>query len=385
MNRIAIAFSSKDRVDKTRQTLPRLLAVPEIDVHWVDGSATEAGHCFFGEWTKQQNLFFHSHVEGGSCRAIVYALTELLSDPDYDYIGLCENDILLDEDWFEPTMALFDKGADEGLKVGAVSARNFVDRVLIQREGYSVNHNLGAGFIIFTRKAAEIILRTYRTHMTSENRKIFSILSGIDIAPFWAFRDSDHMVVADWGYDRILAEHGLCSLALTPSKATHLEDLVAMGLQLVTAPVERARDGIVFDKFVRAQAHIRTGGWQIPKTTPHLCYKGEYTIFAHQLPQIGAKYQADWRYKWSLPFGCFAWCAAEAGASVSIPLYGAFTPIISGDNGASIVIDDPNPGGYRLVRLIAPQAGTIFHGIATAEAQPVIASLPFDFSVLPPL
>ena len=62
------------------------------------------------------------------------------------------------------------------MEVGAVSARCYEDRILIQRAGYTVCHNLGAGMIMFTRKAAELVLQNYRTVWTTENRLLFSQL-----------------------------------------------------------------------------------------------------------------------------------------------------------------------------------------------------------------
>jgi 2-deoxy-D-gluconate 3-dehydrogenase len=126
-------------------------------------------------------------------------------DFKYTHIGLVENDVLLDKDWFDQTMALFEQGKAAGLEVGAVSARCYEDRILIQRDGYAITHNTGAGMIIFSRKAAELVLQNYRTVFTTENRLLFAQLSGIDIGAYWAFRGSQHWLVADWNFDRVLA------------------------------------------------------------------------------------------------------------------------------------------------------------------------------------
>lgn len=415
MNRVAIAYSSKDRCDLTRQTIQPLLQPDQFDLFWCDGSQTDEGKGLFGA-IDNPSIFKHE-AYGGSCRTIVYALTRMLEAPlrfdegltaeydfrEYDYVGLIESDILLEPDWFVPTMNLFAIGDAQGLNVGAVSARNFEDRVLIQRDGYSVNHNLGAGCIIFKREAAELILQQYRTGMTGENRKVFSMRSGIDIGSYWAFRGAEHMLVADWTWDWMLAQHGMCSLALTPSKAMHLENLEKMGLKLVTEPLEHLRNDAAFEMFRDTTA-------QLP-TTPNgfQCHNGEWTIFPHQIPMIGGSYTPDWKFKWSLGFGCFAW-KSEEFSGIRIPVLGSLEILISGgEKGGRVLIEDENgfsirpelqpeattgtlmciiPGGnysYRTVRITALTAGVVFYGIRTREAQPVLPDVRFNFESLPPL
>ena len=295
MTRVAIAFSSKDRVELTRRTIEPLLQPDKFTLLWCDGSNMPEGQDFFTNHAFGNAM--KREVRGGSCRYIVYALTTLLA-LGVDYVGLCENDVLLDPDWFEPTMALFEQGKADGLEVGAVSARNYEDRVLIQRDGYSINHNLGAGMVIFSRQAAEIILQTYRTGWTSENRKIFSILSGIDIGSFWAFKGGEHMLCADWAWDHILAAHGMCSLALTPAKATQLEDIAAMGLKMVAAPMQSRVDQHAYETFRERSARIRAGGLTLPvQAGDRLYHDGAHVIFPHQIAQLGGYYEGDWHFK----------------------------------------------------------------------------------------
>ena len=148
-----------------------------------------------------------------------------------------ENDVLLDEDWFTPTMELFEKGKQDGLEVGAVSARSYVDRVLIQRDGYAVMHNLGAGMVIFTREAARAVLHSFRTHWWPANRVLFGQLAGIDLATYAAFKGGEHFVSTDWGFDAQLASRGFASLALTPAKCQMIGQkwpLKDQGLELTT-------------------------------------------------------------------------------------------------------------------------------------------------------
>ena len=275
MNRVAIAFSTKDRAELSRRTVEPLLQPDKFDTFWMDGSDTEAGKAFTLEEGHPVKEISHN-VRGGADAAIVYSLTALLeqketyqnwslksrsSDPNYkgervwkyDYVGLVENDVLLQGDWFERTMELFEQGGADGLKVGAVSARCYEDRILIQRPDYAVMHNIGAGMVIFTREAAELVLKYFRTGWTNVNRLLFSQLSGIDIGGYWAFRGGQHILTADWHFDAILAAHGLASLALTPSPVEMIgqtPSLAEQGLILADKPVDsRAVSDSVFWRY----------------------------------------------------------------------------------------------------------------------------------------
>jgi len=426
--RVAIAFSSKDRVHLTKKTLKPLLEPKKYDVFWFDGSQTEGGKAYHA--SKCDKVKTAVVLTGGSCRYIVCALTTLLEygreeGVAYDYIGLVENDVLLHDDWFDKTIALFQKGERAGLKVGAVSARTYVDRILIQHDGYAVMHNLGAGMIIMTREAAELILQHYRTGMTVENRKTFSMLSGVDIGAYWAFRGSEHMLVADWQWDRMLAQHGFCSLALTPAKATQLEDIASMGLMMAKKPVKELQNEKAFRKYAGNLEQIRKGAVEFPVTPGlRLFYGDTWTIFPHQLPSLGAVYSGDWRFKWSLGYGCFAWKAgfglADEACStqvrwdnppiIEIPVMGPVDILVSGgEAGSQVKVEDevsgygctpgippeshsgtlaisvPGACSYRTVKVTALQPGLSFYGIRSRDPQPYLPHVKFDFHSLPPL
>jgi hypothetical protein len=299
----------------------------------------------------------------------------------------------------------------------------------VQRDGYALMHNLGAGMIVFTREAAQLVLNQYRTGMTGENRRLFSMLSGIDIGAYWAFRGLDHMLVADWQYDRMLAEHGMCSLALTPCKATQLEDIEKQGLKAAKEPVDSRKNDRAFKTFVERTHKIRQGEWA-PPTTPggRLYYDNVWTLFPHQIFTLGGSYSGDWRFKWAIGWGCFAWKSgavpqskvkfnggsqdpAEATTfpTVVMPLIGPVDILISGgEGGGRFRIEDelsgfsaeqdapPEAGGnvlqlavpgamaYRNVKLTALTSGICFYGFRSREAQPYVP-VPFDFNSLPPL
>lgn len=435
MNRVAIAFSTCDRTELTRRSIEPLLQPDKFDLHWIDGSKTEEGIYLQRGWEGCPNNVFHPSVRvhprirGGSGPAIVYALSTLLSSNmhkshpdgngrkwwfhDYTHVGLVENDVLLDQDFFEPMMHLFARGKQDGLRVGAVSARSYEDRVLIQRDGYAVMHNLGAGMIMFTREAAEIVLQHYRTVWTAENRLLFSQLSGIDIGRYWAFRGEQHWLVADWNFDRVLASHGLASLALTPNRATMLDqDIAPLGLKYADGNSALARNQSAFETYRDNLAGIRAGRLRPGINHPFYHDGSSYTIFAHQVPMLGGSYSGDWRVRDFQGFGPFVWRADDIDrARVTIPIVGPCDLIVSGgksggtvhvvdkqsgfsvdvplapetDQGAVMQLSVPGAAAYRNVVLTAKSPGVCFFGVRVREPQPWLTGVQFDHSVLPPV
>jgi hypothetical protein len=431
MNRIAIAFSTCDRTELTKRSIEPLLRPDKFDLHWIDGSKTPEGMSL--ELGYQGR--YHSGwggIRGGSGPAIVYALTRLLQDTiypnddpkwkattryKYDYIALVENDVLLDPDWFEPTMALFEVGKQDGLMVGAVSARCYEDRILIQRDGYAVCHNLGAGMIVFTREAAELVLQNYRTTWTTENRLVFSQLSGIDIGAFWAFRGEQQFLVADWGFDKVLASHGLASLALTPNRVTMLDqDIGPLGLKY--ADGKFAMNPNIFETYRSNLERVRNGELKSGIHHPFFFDGSGYTIFAHQVPQLGGTYSGDWRIRDFLPYGPFVWkCGADTPGGetgpphpkLSVSILGPCDFVVSGGiTGGRIRIEDeqsgyvaepflpaegtgnfmqisvPGAANYRNIRLTALNPGVCFFAIKTREPQPWLPHVRFTYDTLPP-
>lgn len=403
----AIAYLTKDRVELTKQTFP-VLRDGSHALFWFDGSTDAAaldycnkhiGICTGGA----------KGVRGGADAAIVYALTGLLSE-DYTHIGLCESDVLLFPDWFERTIALFDRGAKEGLVVGAASARAYDDRILIQRSGYAVMHNLGAGQVIFTREAAQRVLEFYRTGWWPDNRAVFSQLSGVDIGRYSCFRTNPQWTTADWNFDAILAQHGLASVALTPCAVEMVgqePSLEEQGLKLVTEEAERFRDDKAFARFAMRTRAIRQGGWKpqaitrIHRASGNL---GASLIFPHQM---NADWEGDWRLKWSQGFGPFSWRANADGCRLEIEVFGPAGFCLSGgERAARVTLTDTEsgfeidpevppsshgitqlqvPGGVSLRNIVMTCAqGAVFYGMMTAEPQPE-TDHKFDYSVLPPV
>jgi hypothetical protein len=417
--KFALALLTRDHPELTRRSIEPLLQPDKFDLFWIDGSATKEGLDYLrGDsgamlQTLHPRITVHGRIRGGADAAIVFALTQMLAY-DYTHIGLVEQDVLLHPDWFGPTKALFELCRHDGLEVGAVSARSYEDRVLIQRDGYAVMHNLGAGMVILTRKAAQIILANYRTAWAPDNRLIFSQLSGIDIGKYWAFRGNERWLSADWNFDAILARHGLASLALTPSLATMLDqDIAAQGLKMAQGDGPRNDDA--FSAFKYRTNAIRHGDL-MPGISGRLCYSsGGYTVFPHQIAGLGGTYTGDWILKWSQGFGPFAWKAGdrqvmEYPPTLELSVLGQCEFMVSGGkHGGKVELVDeqsgyyikpellpegperqiltlPVPGGcnYRTIRLTALTPGVTFYGLRTVHPQPWHPPLSdFDHSKLP--
>lgn len=444
MNRVAIAFNTCDRVELTKRSIEPLLQPDKFDLHWCDGSKTGQGMMLPTVYKTHhgKRIAQHFNICGGSGPAIVYVLTKLLKDTIFrddnpkwmakthyrhDYIGLVENDVLLEPNWFDDMMSLFERGKQDGLEVGAVSARCYEDRILFQKDGYAVCHNLGAGMIMFTRQAAELVLQNYRTVWTSENRLLFAQLSSVDIGNYWAFKGNQNFLVADWNFDRVLAAHGLASLALIPNRVQMLDqDIAPLGLKYADGkPPEVITDNAKhFERYRDNLAKIREGKFK-PGTHIERFHDGNaYTIFPHQIPAMGGLYQGDWRIRDFQGFGPFCWKAGPGeraygteGKSIYpgapelvVPVSGPCEFIVSGGKeGGRIKIEDeqsgyeaepflvpegdsnfmqiavPGSAGYRKLRLTALDPGVCLFAIKAREPQATLPKVRFDHSTLPPV
>src|ERR1017187_6735381 len=177
--KLALSLLTCDKSDLVAQSCKPLLEgtiAGHFHLFICDGSTTEANEKAIWDLTWPAG-HMHANVKSGAGAAIVYALTMMLAHKEnYDVVGLCESDVLLHPGWLG-CLDLFSRGESDGLVVGATSARCFVDRVLFQRDGFAVMHNLGAGQIMLTRRAAQIVLDTFRTGWTTDNRRILFQLS----------------------------------------------------------------------------------------------------------------------------------------------------------------------------------------------------------------
>jgi hypothetical protein len=407
--RLAIAYSTRDQVDLTEQTLP-MLAKGSFALFWADGSVTEAGRRLFEDHPAGARNYGCARVIGGADAAIAWKLSRMLNDPaDYTHVGLAESDVLLDPDWFEPTMELFKKGVSDGLSVGAVSPRSYVDRVLIQRDQYAIMHNLGAGIVIFTREAAEIVLRSFRTQWWPDNCKLFAQLSGIDLRTYAAFRGQEHFVTTDWGWEAQLARHGLASLALTPAKCQMIGQdppLEQQGL-ILTTHSERDQRSAMFDLYRDNLQMLHEGIYKFER--PDIIHRdgAGQLFFPHQVKAIlGASWQGNLELVWKQGWGPFLYRAGPGGASLSVHISGTSSFLVTGGSaGARVAITDTRsgfnfapdlPGGQQeFVRIDVPGGpipravtcemaeGAVFHGLATTDPQMLDDTFRFDWWQLP--
>jgi hypothetical protein len=414
--KLAIGYSTKDQVELTKQTLP-VLAPDEADLLWCDASLGEGKDLFE---KCRYDCAYSATVRGGADSAIAWKLSRALrAEQNYTHIGLLENDVLLDQDWFEPTMDLFEKGAKDGLTVGAVSARSYVDRVLTQREGYAIMHNLGAGMVIFTREAAQIVLQTFRTHWWPDNVRLFGQLAGIDLRTFAAFRGNEQWVTTDWGWEAQLACHGLASLALTPSKASMIgqvpplhEQGLEMTMQSGIGLVLSGQHEAVCKKFAATSLLLRARTlWDDhchSYEIPGMIYRdgASMLFFPHQLGAVNAAWQGTLELQWSQGFGPFAYRAGPGGASLSVHVSGICSFLVTGGvAGARVTIEDHRsgfraqpdlppeqgqpitvtvPGGPVPRRITMEMAeGAVFYGLHCADPQLIDSTFKFDWSQLP--
>jgi len=418
MNRIAIAFLTRDKVNLSVETIEPLLGIPGVDIWWIDGSDTTAGKklpSMYHEYVKYPRY----DVRGGPDAAVCYALTEMLArswdgtgnGTGYDYVGIVESDVLLDPNWFPPTFALFDRARQYGLEAGMVSARCYEDRVLAQVDDtFALMHNLGYGTFLATRKAAQLWLRHFRTCQTIENRRMFAQLAGVDIASFWAFGAQQCGLVSDWHVGTVLAAHGLACLARTPSLCRMIGQdppLAEQGLVLATGPVRRPSpldDNSIVARFAERTALIREGWWRPGGALLHQPQPdGTTVIFAHQLAGLSAEWGAPRGEGWHLAGGPgpFSWRAAAPNTTLALDLCGPVVFLLSGPG--RVHIEQPGyhtepelPGegiasvllpaavSCRLVTLTALDPGVTVHGVVVREPQPIDPRWAFDWRALPP-
>ncbi len=414
--KLALAYSTKDQVELTKQTFPR---IGPVFTWWVDGSFDPEAVAYAKSHEGYIDINIDYGIKGGADATIAYKLSKLLNEfpLEYTHIGLLENDVLLDHDWLEPTLELFEKGKADGLEVGAVSPRSYVDRILIQQGGYAVMHNIGAGAIIFTREAAEIVLRTLRTGWWPDNVRLFAQLSGIDLRTYAAFRGNEQPVTTDWTWEAQLARRGLASLALTPSKAQmigQVPSLAEQGLELTKHdnhgnPLGDARCQMTFENFERYRdnlAALRSGHYYDGIQTIR-CEGAGMLFMPHQLGYLagGPTWQGKLFLKNSQGHGPFVYRAGKVGASLSLRISGSCSYLVTGgQDGARVTIEDTRsgfksgpdlPAGDQLIAIQVPGGpvprtikmdmaeGAVFYGIQTAEPQMLDTTFRFEWQQLP--
>jgi hypothetical protein len=224
--KVGFVFSTKDRVDFTLRSLASIDTDSGFDLIWVDGSNTCEGKAVPESVTlrKARLLEIQYNVGGGPDSAIGFGLRRLLN-LGYDYCGLIENDVLFQPGWFYKLMNLFEAADEYGFTVGAATVRNVESRVLLYRQQYTINWNVGAGMILFTRKAARVVLATYGPTTARKLAAFYRARFGIDLGNVWELwmDQEDRYLGCDWAYCMHLFSHGMISVGSIPSMASNID------------------------------------------------------------------------------------------------------------------------------------------------------------------
>jgi len=228
-DRVGFALSSKDRPEFTRKTIEGLDADGGFDIVWNDGSETAEGTALpYSIQFKNARLVEVNHdVRGGPDRSICFGLERLLK-LGYDYVGLIENDVVLQPGWSARLMNLFTLAAADGLACGAATVRSYESRVMEHRAGYSINWATGAGMVLFSRLGAQVILENYGKLMMTAAvmRQFYARLFSVDLrlSSYSGRADWETCpLTLDWGYTPRLYIHGYASVGSIPSLAYDLE------------------------------------------------------------------------------------------------------------------------------------------------------------------
>ena len=372
-HRACFSLSTKDRVATTLEAIGGLAG--DFDLLWFDGSTSQAGrdlpHRLVGDLACLREI--HEQISGGPDFAILAALVRML-ELDYEHVGLLESDIRQDPGWFAAMMATFQAGAADGLSVGAVTTRAYERRILYRRPPYAVTMVSGAGVILFTREAAELVVRHYRTTTSTEINNWLLFVSGKDRAKIGEGADQpappDTRTSSDLYYETVLQKHGLCVLATVPSYARDLEreaeTLAFLGPYCTRdVPAVDPDDTKSFATFAARCAAFRERAEQgTPMVAPYLYFTsmGCWNVFLHQIlfsRTSPARIRGQWRIVWEKFNGPFAFEALAPGCEISFPLYGKLKGIMCSRSDhcgmVEVVADDRACGSFDTY---APQSST---------------------------
>jgi hypothetical protein len=373
-HRICFSLSTKDRVDQTREAIAGLAGAGDFDLLWFDGSTSDAGRALPDQLAPSLAALreIHTDVRGGPDVAILTALVRMLA-LEYDHVGLLESDIGHAPGWFAAMMAAFDHGAADGLAVGAVTTRAYARRILYHRQRYAVTMVSGAGMILFTREAAALIVRHYRTTSGTEINDWLKFVSGKDRAKIGEGADQptapDTRTSSDLYYETLLQQHGLCVLGTAPAYARDLEreaeTLAFLGPYCPADAPRSADDDASFAAFVARCASFRARALRgEASAAPYLFFASMkfWNVFLHQIlftRASPARLRGRWRIVWEKFNGPFAFEALDPGCEISFPLCGKLRGIMCARtaDGASVEV---LAGDRRCAAFdtYAPQAST---------------------------
>lgn len=232
--RIAVAYSTKDRVDYTRRTFEAIARTPGVDLYWFDGSTNRASRELIdGYAARTPNLCeVHLNVIGGPDAAILTMLS-YLDHKEYDYVVLVENDILVEPCWLEAMLESIALAEAEGFTVGAASCRVYAERVLARRPGFCLLSNAGAGFFCVRGSLIKTVVENYRSVMAAEYFSHFRFVAGVDLTGRSIFPPQQQLS-ADWFFDMALYNEGYVVVSPPTSQAANIDDVP--GGRLVLRP-----------------------------------------------------------------------------------------------------------------------------------------------------
>src|SRR5262249_2471791 len=96
---------------------------------------------------------------------------------------------------------------------------------LAPQSQYATLWNIGAGMVLFTRKATQVVLRHYHPRRAKEVSAYFEKRYGNDLRHIWELwmDRHDRLLGCDWGYSLELDKRGLSSLGTVPTYSYNLD------------------------------------------------------------------------------------------------------------------------------------------------------------------
>ena len=221
-SRIAFSLPTKDRVQETKVTLATLDTERGFDVIWVDGSETPDGKALVDQYEFRNIRLIEAHKDMKGKEYAGYFGLDRLFDLGYDYFGLIENELAFEPGWFDRLLQLFQLAAEDGLAVGAATVRSYNGRVMEYRPSYTINWILGAGCVLYSSAAYQLIQNMRGTMTARSVRRFYAETLGIDLGEAIFRGRPDRIMGADWTHGTRWCENGLVAVGSIPSLAHDL-------------------------------------------------------------------------------------------------------------------------------------------------------------------
>jgi len=252
MKKIAVLFSTRNRLNYTRESLERLIDSQGVDIYWFDGSDEPESRQFATVVAESTLIVKHLQhgVTGGPDVAIIRALSYKAWD-DYQWVVLVENDIVFRRGWVAAMQDAVDAAMQDGYEVQAATVRVYADRILHASSSYNLMFNSGAGMIALRPSAVERILQVYRTCTFGELRRDFFRIANVDIARQFGPRRSDNTPAsADWFFDAVLYRAGGAVVAPVCSWCEDIDEKHHARLSHLLVRSQSDRPDYLFNKIV---------------------------------------------------------------------------------------------------------------------------------------